>query len=82
MDQRKCRGRDHCGHSQSVLLVGGGIKGPGTKNVQYVVLVPRTIPVKLAIPANLLEPGKRYVITITAKSPSGEVRTLSIAFVA
>jgi hypothetical protein len=67
---------------QNKSSVGSGIKGPSTKNVQYLVLVPRTIPLKLAIPRNLLEPGKRYVITITAKSPSGEVKTLTIPFVA
>ena len=50
--------------------------------MQYLVLVPRTIPLKLAIPTNLLKPGKRYAITISARSPSGEVKTLTIPFVA
>ena len=67
---------------QNKSSVGEGVKGKSTKNVQYLVLVPRTIPLKLAIPTNLLKPGKRYVITISARSPSGEVKTLTIPFVA
>ena len=44
------------------------------------VLVPRTIPLKLTLPAKYLVPGAKYSIKITAKSPTGAKKTLSIPF--
>ena len=67
--------------TQNKSVVGNGISGPQTKAIQYAVLVPRTIKLKLAIPRSQLVWGHRCVIVITAKDPSGNVTQLRIPFV-
>ena len=41
--------------------IGGAVEGPQVKTIHYVMLVPRTIPVRIRVPANLLQrigPGR------------------------
>jgi hypothetical protein len=64
--------------TQTKSQLGKGITGKQTKNIQYLVLVPRTIPLKLAIPANLLASGHSYYIRIRARSPLNTVKFLTI----
>jgi hypothetical protein len=64
--------------TQTKSRLGNGITGRQTKNIQYLMLVPRTIPLKLAIPANLVTPGSSYYIRIRARSPLNEVKFLRI----
>jgi hypothetical protein len=67
--------------TQNKSVIGNGISGPQTKAIQYAVLVPRTIKLKLAIPRSQLVWGHRCVIVITARDPDGNVSTLRIPFV-
>jgi hypothetical protein len=64
--------------TQSKSRIASGVHGPQTKNIQYLVLVPRTIPLTLAIPANLVTPGSRYYIRIRARSPLNKISFLRI----
>lgn len=66
--------------TQGKSKLGNGIHGRQTKNIQYLVLVPRSIPLHLAIPANLLAPGNAYYIRIRARSPLGAIKYLAIPF--
>ncbi len=53
------------------------LSGVQAKNINYLVLVPRTIPLKLAIPKNLLTPGHKFAIRVIARDPDGnKTRTL------
>jgi hypothetical protein len=60
--------------------VGQGVKGRATKNLRYRVLIPRTILMRLAIPARLLIHGHRYYIHIKARAPNGRTAQLYIPF--
>jgi hypothetical protein len=66
--------------NQNGSRVAQGIKGKQTKHIQYVALIPRSIPVSLRIPSNLLKPGATYRIRIVAKDPQGNKRILIIPF--
>jgi hypothetical protein len=66
--------------TQSKSKVGGGVKGKPAKNIDYQVLVPRTIPLKLALPANLVLPGHSYAIQVIARDPDGNKKKLLIPF--
>jgi hypothetical protein len=66
--------------TQSKSSVGKGVKGKPVKNIDYQVLVPRTIPLKLALPANLVLPGRTYAIQIIARDPDGNKSKLLIPF--
>jgi hypothetical protein len=66
--------------TQTRSKVGGKLTGPQAKSVQYLVLVPRTIPLKLAVPSNLLLPGGSYAIQIIARDPQGNKSKLLIPF--
>jgi len=68
--------------TQQGSKIGGGVNGPQTKSIHYVMLVPRTIPVTIRIPANLLIPGQRYRIRVIAVSPLGDKTTTFIPFTA
>jgi hypothetical protein len=68
--------------TQSKSKVGGKLTGPQTKTLHYVVLVPRSIPLQLRVPANLLEKGATYRIRVTAIDPSGNKTTVFIPFTA
>jgi hypothetical protein len=59
-------------------LVGKRLTGPQTKFIQYAVLIPRTIPLTLRIPANLVAQGRTYRIRISATDPSGNKSSLLI----
>jgi hypothetical protein len=60
--------------------VGNPLAGPQTKFIQYAVLVPRAIPIRLRVPANLLAPKVRYRIRIVAIDPQGNRSQLLIPF--
>lgn len=60
--------------------IGHGISGPQTKFIQYAVLVPRTIPITLRIPANLLRTGRTYRLRIVAIDPQGNRSEILIPF--
>jgi len=62
--------------------IGQGVAGPQAKEIHYRVLVPRNIEVVLAIPRNLLVPGRSYVIAVSAVDPQGNRSTLRISFIA
>jgi hypothetical protein len=66
--------------NQSKSKVGEGVKGKPAKNIDYQVLVPRTIPLKLALPKNLLLSGHTYAIQVIAKDPQGNKSKLLIPF--
>jgi hypothetical protein len=68
--------------TQRGSAVGNGIDGPQTKSIHYVVLVPRTIPFKLRIPANLLVPGQTYKVRVIAVDAQGNKTTKLIPFTA
>jgi hypothetical protein len=65
---------------QTKSKVGNALKGKQAKTVSYLVLVPRTIPLKLAVPAKLLVPGHSYSIRVIARDPQGNKKTLQIPF--
>jgi hypothetical protein len=60
--------------------VGEGVTGPQTKVILYQVLIPRSIPMQLRIPANLLRRGTLYRIIVRAKDPDGNVQAITIPF--
>lgn len=65
---------------QNKSKVGGKLHGRPYKTPQYLVLVPRTIPLTLAMPSRLLVSGVKYEIKILARSPLGDKKTLLIPF--
>lgn len=60
--------------------LGQGLDGPQTKVIQYLVLVPRAIPLQLRIPDNLLTPGRTYSIRIIAVDPQGNKSVTYVRF--
>ena len=60
--------------------IGGPVSGPQTKFIQYAVLVPRSLSVRLRVPANLLQPEVRYQIRIVALDPQGNRSQMLIPF--
>jgi len=66
--------------TQTKSKVGNKLTGEQAKNLNFLVLVPRTIPIKLAIPKNLLIAGHTYEIRIIARDPQGNKKTLVIPF--
>jgi hypothetical protein len=66
--------------TQKKSKLGSKLDGVQSKNVNYLVLVPRTIPIKLAVPTNLLKAGASYAIRIIARDPQGNKKTLLIPF--
>ncbi len=66
--------------TQTQSKIGSGLKGKQTKTVQYLVLVPRKIPLTLALPASLVLPGHTYAIEVIARDPSGQKTKLLIPF--
>lgn len=66
--------------TQKGSKVGKGVKGRQTKFIQYLALVPRTIPLTLRIPSNLLVKGQTYRIRVVAKDKQGNKRLLVIPF--
>jgi hypothetical protein len=68
--------------TQQGSKVGAGVGGPQTKSIHYVMLVPRTVPVTIRIPANLLVPGSTYRIRVIAVDAQGNKTTTFIPFTA
>jgi hypothetical protein len=66
--------------TQTKSKIGTTLKGQQAKNVNYLVLVPRTIPLKLALPAKLLLAGHSYAIQVIARDPQGNETKLLIPF--
>jgi hypothetical protein len=66
--------------TQTKSKLGSKLKGVQAKNLNYLALVPRTIPIKLAVPANLLIPGSKYAIRIIAKDKQGNKSTIELPF--
>jgi hypothetical protein len=69
--------------TQSKSKIGGdSLSGPPTKAIRFLVLVPRTLGMTLAIPRSQMVMGHEYVIVITATDPDGNVKKLKIPFTA
>jgi hypothetical protein len=66
--------------TQNGSLVGGTVTGRQSKTIEYLLLIPRTSTLTLRIPRNLLKPGRRYTITITAVAPTSRRGSLDIPF--
>ena len=62
--------------------IGSNVDGPQTKTIHYVMLVPRTIPLALRVPANLLQRGKTYTIRVIAVDAQGNKSRTEIPFTA
>ena len=62
--------------------LGTGLTGPQTKTIRYTVLVPRSIPITLRIPANLLRTGKLYNVRLVAIDSGSQRSVLLIPFTA
>jgi hypothetical protein len=61
-------------------VTGSSLNGQQAKTVNYLVLVPRTIPLKVAVPSNYLHDGDSYEIQIIARAPNGKKTTIKIPF--
>jgi hypothetical protein len=68
--------------TQKGSQIGGPVQGPQVKTIHYVMLVPRTIPVKIRVPANLLAKGQTYRIRIIAVDAQGNKTRTFINFTA
>jgi hypothetical protein len=68
--------------TQRGSTIGHGVQGPQTKTIHYVMLVPRAIPLRLRIPANLLAHGATYRIRVIAVDAQGNKTTFFIPFTA
>jgi hypothetical protein len=68
--------------TQKGSAVGAGLKGPQTKSIHYVMLVPRTLSFQIRIPANLLVAGQRYSIRVIAVDADGNKSQTLIPFTA
>lgn len=66
--------------TQTKSKLGSKLTGVQAKNINYLALVPRTIPIKLAVPLNLLQGGGQYAIRIIARDPQGNKKTLLLPF--
>jgi hypothetical protein len=68
--------------TQRGTKIGGNVEGPQVKTIHYVMLVPRTIPVQIRVPANLLKKGQTYRIRIIAVDAQGNKTRSFISFTA
>jgi hypothetical protein len=68
--------------TQRGTKIGGNVDGPQVKTIHYVMLVPRTIPVQIRVPANLLKKGQTYRIRIIAVDAQGNKTISFISFTA
>ena len=67
--------------TQKGSRVGNAVSGRQTKTIRYTVRVPRSIPITLRIPANLLKPGEVYSVRVVAIDPSGQRSEILIPFI-
>ena len=70
------------GRHGDISIVGGKVTGPQVKTIHYVVLVPRSIPIQLQVPKNLLVKGQTYTLHVIAVDSDGNKSTSDIPFVA
>jgi hypothetical protein len=68
--------------TQRGTKIGGAVEGPQVKTIHYVMLVPRTIPVQIRVPANLLTKGATYRIRVIAVDAQGNKTRTFISFTA
>lgn len=69
--------------NQEGSKVGGGLTSTKqVKTIHYVVLVPRSIPIQLLVPKNLLVKGQTYTIHVIAVDADGNKSSTDIPFVA
>ncbi|HEV7641215.1 MAG TPA: hypothetical protein VGO39_10155 [Gaiellaceae bacterium] len=68
--------------TQRGSTIGGKVDGAQVKTIHYVMLVPRTIPVQIRVPANLLAKGETYRIRIIAVDAQGNKTRTFISFTA
>jgi hypothetical protein len=68
--------------NQKGSKIGGAVSGVQVKTIHYVVLVPRSIPIQLLVPKNLLVKGQTYTIHVIAVDSDGNKSTSDIPFVA
>jgi hypothetical protein len=68
--------------NQKGSTVGKAVSGKQVKTIHYVVLVPRSIPIQLLVPKNLLVKGQTYTIHVVAIDADGNKATTDIPFVA
>ena len=66
--------------TQRGTRIGGTVDGPQVKTIHYVMLVPRTLPVQIRVPANLLVKGKTYRIRVIAVDAQGNKTRTTIPF--
>jgi hypothetical protein len=68
--------------NQKGSKVGTAVSGVQVKTIHYVVLVPRSIPIQLLVPKNLLVKGQTYRIHVIAVDSDGNKSETDIPFVA
>jgi hypothetical protein len=68
--------------NQKGSKVGSTVNGKQVKTIHYVVLVPRSIPIQLLVPKNLLVKGQTYRIHVIAVDSDGNKSETDIPFVA
>lgn len=68
--------------NQEGSKVGIPVNGKQVKTIHYVVLVPRSIPIQLLVPKNLLVKGQTYTIHVIAVDHDGNKSSTDIPFVA
>ena len=68
--------------NQNGSKVGGAVSGKQVKTIHYVLLVPRSLPIQLLVPKNLLVKGQTYRIHVIAVDSDGNKSETDIPFVA
>jgi len=68
--------------NQKGSKIGTPVPGKQVKTIHYVVLVPRSIPIQLLVPKNLLVKGQTYKIHVIAVDSDGNKSSTDIPFVA
>jgi hypothetical protein len=68
--------------NQKGSKVGTAVSGKQVKTIHYVVLVPRSIPIQLLVPKNLLVKGQTYRIHVIAVDSDGNKSESDIPFIA
>jgi hypothetical protein len=68
--------------NQKGSKIGNAVSGVQVKTIHYVVLVPRSIPIQLLVPKNLLVKGQTYRIHVIAVVADGNKPSTDIPFIA